>query len=89
MADTGERMRDNALAILRAEPDRTADARMEIHILGQRRKDDALGKFGLDEDGRVVAACAGLRADVKRDVRPRGLGDVLDDRAEAQITLDE
>ena len=61
MAYTFKRMCDDPLAILRAQPDRAADAGVEIHVFGQRRQDDPLSQLGLDEDRWIVARCAGLR----------------------------
>src|SRR5258706_15530917 len=82
-------MRNDAVAIVRLETDRAADAGVERHIFGQWGEDDAFAKFGLDENGRIIGARPGLRADVKRRVRPRRLRDVLDEGADAQVALDE
>ena len=71
MPYTSKRVRDDALAILRAEPDRAADAGVKVHVFGQRGQNDPLSQFGLDEDRRIIATCAGLWADIDRDVRPR------------------
>src|SRR5437870_9860251 len=83
VADAPERMRNDALAIVRAKSDRTADTGVEILVFGQRGQDNAIAQLSLHEDGWIVAPRAGLRADVKRDVRPRGLRDVFDHRTDA------
>ena len=44
MTDTCKRVRNDALAIFRAEPDRAADAGVEIYVFGERRQDDAVTK---------------------------------------------
>ena len=59
MTYTGKRMRNDALAILRAETDWAADAGVEIDVFGQGRQDDPVSQLGLDEDRRIIASAPG------------------------------
>src|SRR6266536_2864334 len=60
MTYTCKRMRDDSLAIFRAESDRTADAGVEIHVLGRGGRVNPLSKLASNQTGRMVARNAGL-----------------------------
>jgi hypothetical protein len=53
-------MRHDTLTVFGPQSDRAADARVERHVLGQRRQDDALSEFRLDIDPLLEEVC--LRA---------------------------
>ena len=46
----------NALAVRLGQTDRSADARMEAEIFGERRRHHAFADIGLDEDVRLASA---------------------------------
>jgi hypothetical protein len=80
-ADPLDRVGTHTRAIGLGQTDRPADAGMKADIFGERRRYHALTDIGLDQHVRlaVLGDAAEDRPNIERRVRPRRLGEILDD----------
>src|SRR5262249_2738792 len=78
-------------AIVFAQADGPAHARVELAVFRQRNRHHAVFDVRLDEAMRIalLAGPAEHRADMERRMRPGGLGQVLDDAGNMVVALDQ
>ena len=81
----------DAHAVLGRQSRRAANTRVIARIFRQRRPDHALAEIGFDQNQRF--AVGGLAVadapDIKRGMRPGGLGEIFDDAGNVVVALDQ